>query len=354
MSRRNKQHRIETAVRAAEDAVSHRDHALALLTLEVAHRDPVTEDIERARSAAIADAILRGVMPSAPDERLRWHHSLDSVMRRSQDTPVDVEVALARIERARDQRARALIRLRALVERSPDDPDVALALAESLADEVPGPETLTVARRAVELNPGSALARWILGDVLLRQGQASEALAHLEAASEVLQSDPRVPRSLGLAYGMLQDWDRARTALERAVALNPEDAQTHHDLGEAYARTNRLRLAAGSFQTAWNLGRNLDAYRSLGRIALSSGDRDLTARVFGEVVERSPGDAEATFVLGHLAQSAGRTETARAYFESCVLRSRAHVNDAAFEARCAAALSDLPAATSPMLPTRSR
>ncbi len=106
-----------------------------------------------------------------------------------------------------------------------DRPDVLARVATALSMIGRPEEALPLARRAVELNPGSAIGHLYLARVLLRLQQPQEALFHL-ARFDLLS--PRAPISYfsafqkSLAHFMLGDLASSETALSQSLVLNPD------------------------------------------------------------------------------------------------------------------------------------
>ena len=75
-----------------------------------------------------------------------------------------------------------------------------------------------------------------LGDLLLQQGQAQEAVSFLLQAIHVDNRESRAHEKLGSAYLALDKLHLAQTEFEAAIALEPEVARFHYLLGTAYRK----------------------------------------------------------------------------------------------------------------------
>ncbi len=106
-----------------------------------------------------------------------------------------------------------------------DRPDVLARVATALAMIGRPEEALPYARRAVDLNPGSAIGHIYLARVLLRLQQPQEALFHI-ARFDLLS--PRAPIRYfsafqrSLAHFMLGDLASSEAALSECLVLNPD------------------------------------------------------------------------------------------------------------------------------------
>lgn len=78
----------------------------------------------------------------------------------------------------------------------------------------------------------------------------ADARAELEALALEAPNDPAVLNALGAAHYEAGEWDAARRALERAVALQPDHPLAHATLGELALRREDYPAAARHFGAA--------------------------------------------------------------------------------------------------------
>ncbi len=90
-------------------------------------------------------------------------------------------------------------------------------------------------RRAIEIRSGDTMALTRLGQVLLDSGKEVQAVECLEQASAGETPPPAVWRLLGTALYRQGKWPDAKRALEKALALKPEDAAARTRLALGYA-----------------------------------------------------------------------------------------------------------------------
>jgi Flp pilus assembly protein TadD len=144
------------------------------------------------------------------------------------------------------------------------------------------------ARAALELEPDSARAHLLLGQILVRRARFEEAESTLTRASELDPNLSGIDRELGLVRFELDDFEGARASLERAVVMTPEDASLWMSLGLCELELGRYEQAATAFEKAahdpnltaianYNLGiareavGNLDEARAAFEDALTTG-----------------------------------------------------------------------------------
>jgi tetratricopeptide (TPR) repeat protein len=163
-----------------------------------------------------------------------------------------------------DQAVRTLC---AAVEIDPTDHRPFLFLGEmygvsaALADEV----TRRMAQ-FVALHPRSTLAHYYYA-VNLRQGKrdaraAGEAEQIEALLKRAIALDPQLAQAhfeLGTLYADQQQYPAAIAALSRAVTLNPGMEKAHYRLGQLYQRTGQARLAAQAMEIFQRLKAQRDA-----------------------------------------------------------------------------------------------
>jgi Flp pilus assembly protein TadD len=144
--------------------------------------------------------------------------------------------------------------------------------ARLLAARRPG-EALPLLAEAFDLDPQNAAAAINLGGAYILQGRHAQAVPVLEVASRLEPDNAMVWSNLAAAYlGKLplatrDQEDRAITAYEHALALNPAAPHVHYNLGLIYLGRNDLEIAASHFYSALQTDPgDVDAERYLVRI----------------------------------------------------------------------------------------
>jgi DNA-binding SARP family transcriptional activator len=114
-----------------------------------------------------------------------------------------------------------------------------------------GEASLRSLGRALDLNPGSAATHAHIGRTLAVMRRLEEAQGHIRTAMRMRPDDPMMPTWLFFAGEVeleLGNYEAARDALERSLALAPRNARVHGSLAAAYAlmgdTTNAARHAA--------------------------------------------------------------------------------------------------------------
>lgn len=152
-----------------------------------------------------------------------------------------------------------------------------LALANTLASQQPAgskpdqatqqnittliQQSINAARAAVTVAPQTFLNWQNLSSVyrgLIGFGQNAESFA-IATAQQAINLDPNNPQeyiALGGIYYQLQQWDNAQNQFQLAVALKPDYANSHYNLGHALEQKGDLQNAIAQYQTVRTLVAN--------------------------------------------------------------------------------------------------
>ncbi len=154
----------------------------------------------------------------------------------------------------------------------PDDHAAAFALASAAWRSADLTTAAAAASRALALKPSWDDATLLAARIAVRQGHGVTALADLDA----LAARPDAQLALGLAAGMLRaeagDGDGARSALERIVAVDPDEALPRIALAAVLADQGRYADAMNTLRVVSQASGRDDVRLELGRLAERSGD----------------------------------------------------------------------------------
>lgn len=131
-------------------------------------------------------------------------------------------------------------RLDSCLERYPHSSEAACYRGQVEAAINPGsPLILSSFRRALSLNPGYVEALYQRARYYMNKADATTEDYHKARADllAVLDSEPlhaKAHSRLGMVYYYLGQYDAAKSSYRTALALNPNDYNTHYNLGETY------------------------------------------------------------------------------------------------------------------------
>jgi Flp pilus assembly protein TadD len=125
-----------------------------------------------------------------------------------------------------------------------------VTLAESEYDA----DMLDPARRdlelSIELDRTLYQAHYLLGNVLMKQGDIDGASASYRRAITLAPDQPRTYYQLALALRARQDETGEQLLLEKALSIDSKYGAAHSELGRIYLNQNRLTEAVGELNSA--------------------------------------------------------------------------------------------------------
>jgi Flp pilus assembly protein TadD len=101
--------------------------------------------------------------------------------------------------------------------------------------------------------PSQAFAARAYADVLLLWGEGEAAVVQLETVTTATPDDPSAWHDLGIVRHTLGDVPGARTALERAAALAPDDPRPHIALAALLWKSGRRAEALAEYRVLLTL-----------------------------------------------------------------------------------------------------
>lgn len=151
-------------------------------------------------------------------------------------------------------------------------------------------------RRVLRDNPGLLDAWQALGDLLLRMGRRTDALAAYRRAFDLSGGDPqrrgtlvRLELEEALAALGRGDWSTAEGSAERVVELDPEQVEGWNDLGVARWQLGRHDAALDAWQHATTLDPEAwDTLFNLGTRAAELGREAVAREALGRFVAGAP------------------------------------------------------------------
>lgn len=199
--------------------------------------------------------LLRTHFPQDPEVLYTSAHFLSSLANQAAQelariAPNSYQVAKFNAEALESQQRweEAETAYRNILEQHPKLPDIHFRIARILLDRSATPETAekarTELRQELEINPKSASAEFVLGEVARRSGQWDEAIQHFTRASKLDVGFAEAYLALGMSLASAGKYAEAVTPLERYVKIVPENPAGHYQLAMAYSRTGNKEAAA--------------------------------------------------------------------------------------------------------------
>jgi tetratricopeptide (TPR) repeat protein len=176
----------------------------------------------------------------------------------------------------------------------------------------------SAAKKAIALNPRSAIAYHCLGLALAGQSRRAEAA---EAHRRAMGLAPNAVSAYNLAV-ILKELGReaeAITSLREAIQLRPDYARAHGMLGHLLSRRNDLKGAAEAYHQSIRLDPDVaQTHMNLGNLLAATGDFAWSRAALLESIKLDPGNALAHYNLGVALAGLGRREEATSAYQEAI------------------------------------
>lgn len=156
-------------------------------------------------------------------------------------------------------------------------------------------------RLAVELDPESADAAQALGETLLRNEKAQDAVGHLRNAARLRPEDPVIGRTLGSALTAVGQLEDAARTYEAMLLRDPDDRETTLELANVWMKLDHIEaaeriLAQGALR--WQDEARL--FVLLGKLSLHRANRGRAEDFFRRALAIDPDQLDALEQLRYL------------------------------------------------------
>ncbi len=278
-------------------------HKLRIRTeLARGHNRPAAEAARAALVKHGSDAELYLFLGRAHLADRRLDEAAEALATAGQMNPELGEAALllgdARLRQRKFVEARAAFQR--AVELMPRDPEGYVGLAKSLRALGRGGDATALLERGLTLVPDPSVLEYAVGRITLKDGRPKDALPHFEAHLKRSPDDWRGHFAVGLAHLRLAQPDAAVTALMRAAAIRPNQAEIQHNLGLAEATRGNMEPALIAFGAAIRLRYALpEAHCEKAKLLLRAGRADEARRALEETVKVDPQSVAARALLAH-------------------------------------------------------
>lgn len=162
------------------------------------------------------------------------------------------------------------------------------------------------------------------GEILLRQGNYTAALARLLEAEKTIPHDPYLHYSLGLTYMGKKRDDLAVESFKKALDLKPDYMDSVNSLGAAYLRLEKWDLAIETFKSLLNDLLYPTPHFPLSNIgwALMGKKEFAHAEIyFKKALDLFPGFVTASHGIAQVYLQTGQTDRALDFLRDCLKQS---------------------------------
>jgi tetratricopeptide (TPR) repeat protein len=251
---------------------------------------------------------------------------------------------------------KAVRELRKAVAEAPTDAETRAALGEALLADIghPTDEIRRHLDKAIEGEPGPAVAYLALGRIAIADGAPAIAAAHFARGRALLGEDDttlgkelRIEAHVGEGDAALAERQapRAHQSFLEALQIDPRRAFVHARIAEAHRAIGDYRAAIASYDRALSLGAGKEVLRAAIVTANANGDAERQIRWGNDLLAIDPDDTDALVArgLGTLA-GGGAADVAAARTLLDIAASRGNLDALVGLSRIALAGGDAPRA----------
>jgi len=141
-------------------------------------------------------------------------------------------------------------------------------------------------KRAIELNPNYATAHFWYGEHLTYLGRFDEGIAEIQRAEQLDPLSPIISGSVGWAFHMARQPDRAIQQLRKVLEMDPNFSMTHFYLGMAYEGKEMYQEAITEYRKADEISPAGPGIVGLGHAYATSGDKNEAQKILDELKKR--------------------------------------------------------------------
>jgi tetratricopeptide (TPR) repeat protein len=241
---------------------------LGATLLQQGERTQAVAPLEAAHSLRPTHADAGKLLSIEYISQTRYRDAVEVLRRLVDAPPADQEIYLLIIEAYhRAGEADSSLRLAEVaVEVFPDSPRLNCWLGFQLGRTGRFDDAQAAVSKAIEIDSSYEPSFYVMGDILVEQGEHQAAIGYLQKAASMNPQDVETRVLLGRALAGVDRFTDALDELQRAVALNPTNADVHLEMTRVYLRVGDLvisREAADSFretrQIAYTMGSHTPA-----------------------------------------------------------------------------------------------
>jgi protein O-mannosyl-transferase len=193
---------------------------------------------------------------------------------------------------------------------TPGETDTYIALAEMESKRGNFERAMDLYRDGLKYHPENGDLHGRFGSLLLQTGLVDEAIKELETAVK-FKADSAIYGNLGLAMLTKGDADKATQYFNRAIKIDPANAEAHYNLGNTFLAQDLPAKAVGEYEMAIKARPNYaKAYGNLGVAFAQMGQADWAIDGFRRAIELDPNNIEAHFNLAMALPGKGPTDEA--------------------------------------------
>src|SRR3989454_2237709 len=171
-------------------------------------------------------------------------------------------------------------------------------------------------KRALELNPGHAIAYHWYSEYLMTVGRADESITIIKRCQETDPLSPVICGTLGFAFFFARKYDQAIEQFRKALELDSNHFLSHYRLGHIYSLKGLHREAIEEAQKSVALsGRSTETLAGLAQAYAAAGISEEMQKVLDELNERSKERYVSPYYVAKIYAALGDKEQALHWLE---------------------------------------
>ena len=171
-------------------------------------------------------------------------------------------------------------------------------------------------RRAIELNPNSALARVWLATHLVAANRPDEAISEIEIAQDLDPLSPAVAVNATFVYYLARHYEKAIEAGKESLELMPDHPMAHIFIGISYEMQGRFSEAIAELEKAREIGGEFSlALEFLTGVYAASGQSEKAREVLADFIELSKRQYVCAYEVATSHAALGDNDEALEWFE---------------------------------------
>jgi tetratricopeptide (TPR) repeat protein len=197
-------------------------------------------------------------------------------------------------------------------------------------------EAIKEFKTALEFDPDYYAAIFGLASAYKKAKKTDEAILGFKRLVEMDSKDTKPLLHLGNIYEMRDDLDKALRYLKSGASIDPESPVFHNKMGAVYLKKNELALAEKEIKMALSIERSvplINAHFNMALVHEARGEFDLAIREYKEEQKTSPFNYKPDFNLGLLYSKSKELDKAIQEFKSCVEKNEEYADAYIFLAK---------------------
>jgi predicted Zn-dependent protease len=180
-------------------------------------------------------------------------HAAIPLLDRSASTSAHANLLLGRCYFEAQQWAKAVEAFTAYQKSTPGDPETVILIARAQDRAGHGDAAAALLNDFLKIHPNEQSVRTALGDLYVRLGRGSDAMAEHQAVLREQPGDPGARIGAGLLLLHEEKWQASADALEKVRPDVPEDSRVLSGIGTAYAALGNCERAIDPLRLALDL-----------------------------------------------------------------------------------------------------